>query len=296
VTLVGTTTLNGSDTGLALARARAATVRDYLRRAWAIDDARIGVDARALPARPSDTTSADGRAENRRVEIVVDDPDVLAPVVTADTLRSVTPPIIRFRPAVTGAIDAASWRIAATQRDATLTSFEGAGPLPDSLDWDTNADQLAVPDASDSLRYALRVVDRAGKEVVARGALPVEVVTLQRKREERVGDRVIDRYSLILFDYDRSDLDAANARIAQEIGRHITPQATVTVSGHTDRMGDEAHNQRLSEDRARSLATALGIAPERASGDGEHPLLYDNDLPEGRFYSRTVTVIVETPR
>jgi hypothetical protein len=28
---------------------------------------------------------------------------------------------------------------------------------------------------------------------------------------------------------------------------------------------------------------------------GETMPLYDNELPEGRFYSRTVNVIVETP-
>ena len=47
--------------------------------------------------------------------------------------------------------------------------------------------------------------------------------------------------------------------------------------------------------RADAAAQALGIPVKEAVGRGEKELLYDNDLPEGRYYCRTVTVIVETP-
>jgi outer membrane protein OmpA-like peptidoglycan-associated protein len=296
VTLVGCNTASGAETGArGLSRARAAAVREYLRTVWSIDTARVRVEARDLPALPSDTATADGRAENRRVEIIVDERAVLAPVVTADTLRTVTPPVVRFRPGVAADAGVARWQLAATQRGAVVKSLEGEGVPPTSIDWETNEDQLRIPNADDSLRYQLRVEDRVGKVSLAGGALPVNLITLRRKREERIGDRVIDRYSLILFEYDRSDLDAINADIAADIRSRITSDATVTVTGHTDRIGDETYNQRLSEDRARNVARALGIAPERASGLGERRLLYDNELPEGRFYSRTVSIVVETP-
>jgi hypothetical protein len=34
----------------------------------------------------------------------------------------------------------------------------------------------------------------------------------------------------------------------------------------------------------------------RHEGVGESTLLYPNDSPEGRFYCRTVQVLIETPR
>ena len=42
-------------------------------------------------------------------------------------------------------------------------------------------------------------------------------------------------------------------------------------------------------------ARALGIAGASVAGIGEQDPLYDNALPEGRFYNRTVDIVVETP-
>ena len=39
----------------------------------------------------------------------------------------------------------------------------------------------------------------------------------------------------------------------------------------------------------------LFLSKDNAKGLGESVLLYDNDIPEGRFYCRTVEVILETP-
>ncbi|HVK36939.1 MAG TPA: OmpA family protein [Candidatus Kapabacteria bacterium] len=294
VTLIGCSAASGADTSMALSRARAVAVRDYLRSVWGISDDRLRVEARSLPSKPSDSTTLDGRQENRRVEIVTDDAEILAPVVTLDTLRSVTPPIVRFRTTASAGADAA-WRVDVRQHGAVIRAFEGSGPPPAYIDWNTNADQHAVPSAGDSLQYALRVTGRDAREAVAAEALAVNVVTLRRKREERIGDRVIDRYSLILFDFDRAALEGVNLAIAQDVRSRIGPGANVSVTGSTDRIGDEAYNEKLSLERARNVAKILDVAPERVSGLGERSLLFDNELPEGRFYSRTVTIVVETP-
>lgn len=295
VTLVGCNAASLADTGMGLSRARALAVREYLRSTWGIDTSRMRIETRALPSKPSDSSTADGRAENRRVEILSDEPALLTPVVTLDTLRSVTPPLIRFRVSATGIEPPADWRIEVAQHGSVIRSFDGVEPLPAAIDWNTNADQLAVPSAGDSLHYALRVIGRGGVEARAEGALAVNVVTLRRKREERIGDRVIDRYSLILFDFDRATIEGLNAKIVEDIRARIAPGATVSVTGSTDRIGEEAYNERLSQERARNVARLLGVAPERVAGVGESNPPYDNDLPEGRFYSRTVTIVVETP-
>ena len=67
------------------------------------------------------------------------------------------------------------------------------------------------------------------------------------------------------------------------------------IVGYTDRLGEEQHNQELSAQRALSTARALGVPTSSASGAGESQLLFDNNLPEGRFYSRTVNVTIKTP-
>jgi outer membrane protein OmpA-like peptidoglycan-associated protein len=67
------------------------------------------------------------------------------------------------------------------------------------------------------------------------------------------------------------------------------------VNGYTDKLGDEEINERISERRARSVARRLNIPGAKVEGLGESELLYDNDLPEGRYYCRTVQIIIETP-
>ncbi|HRS02270.1 MAG TPA: OmpA family protein, partial [Bacteroidota bacterium] len=62
---------------------------------------------------------------------------------------------------------------------------------------------------------------------------------------------------------------------------------------HTDRIGDDSYNLKLSDARAKSTAAVLKNKNVEAYGVGEQNLLYDNTTPEGRFYCRTVQVIVK---
>ena len=55
------------------------------------------------------------------------------------------------------------------------------------------------------------------------------------------------------------------------------------------------YNQKLSAQRARSTERFIGVSNADVRGLGRSVLLYNNALPEGRFYSRTVTVVVTTP-
>ena len=60
------------------------------------------------------------------------------------------------------------------------------------------------------------------------------------------------------------------------------------------RTGDANYNKKLSLDRADATKKALGINNAITNGIGNEELLYNNDLPEGRFYCRTVNIIVKT--
>jgi outer membrane protein OmpA-like peptidoglycan-associated protein len=78
------------------------------------------------------------------------------------------------------------------------------------------------------------------------------------------------------------------------------PQATVEIVGHTDNIGKESYNLKLSERRAlavyKLLAAAYGEAPAeriRYSGVGPNTPLFDNLSPEARSFNRTVTITLE---
>jgi outer membrane protein OmpA-like peptidoglycan-associated protein len=70
--------------------------------------------------------------------------------------------------------------------------------------------------------------------------------------------------------------------------------------GSTDNLGELSHNQELSTQRAENVRDLiLADKPDSkitsTKGIGPSNLLYDNHLPEGRYYCRTVRVEVATP-
>lgn len=124
--------------------------------------------------------------------------------------------------------------------------------------------------------------------------VPVRQITIRKKRVERIADREIDRYRLILFEFNDAGVKGQNAAIVDLIKRRITPASTVTITGFTDNIGTASYNRELARQRAERTATSLGqplSTIKAATAQAPFPL----DLPEGRAYARTVTVVVETP-
>ncbi len=72
------------------------------------------------------------------------------------------------------------------------------------------------------------------------------------------------------------------------------PAMTVQIDGHTDSVGTDAYNQKLSERRANAvmkyLVNQVGISADRltAVGHGEAKPAYPNDTPENRSKNRRV--------
>lgn len=295
IRLVGTNAGVGEEeNSTELSRRRAESVRDYLRDAWGIETRRMTLDARALPATPSNTTEAYGQEENRRVEISSTSPAILAPITLGDTIRTATPPTIRFRPHVDATAGIARWTITATQDGETLKKIEGEGAPPESIDWRIDLESETMPRAPGRMLYAMEIVDRAGNtQATTPAIIDVEQVTVQRKRLERVAEAEIERYGLILFDFDKAELRPEHRALLAEIAAGIDTASTVTVRGYTDRTGDPIRNRQLAEQRARAAADALGLPAGQVRVEAVDIPPYDNALPDGRFYSRTVVVEVK---
>jgi outer membrane protein OmpA-like peptidoglycan-associated protein len=79
------------------------------------------------------------------------------------------------------------------------------------------------------------------------------------------------------------------------IQKRIQPDSKISITGHTDRVGEFNHNLELSVTRAKALSSGIKSDNILLYGMGENELLYDNDTPEGRFYCRRVDVVIETP-
>ncbi len=75
------------------------------------------------------------------------------------------------------------------------------------------------------------------------------------------------------------------------------PQLRIRIVGHTDNVGSDQFNLKLSEGRALSVKDALvkrGVAPERIEtlGMGKHQPIATNDTEEGRAQNRRVELVI----
>ena len=104
----------------------------------------------------------------------------------------------------------------------------------------------------------------------------------------------------VLFEFDRARLTPESKSTTRDIAKVLRdyPQRRVAIEGHTDSVGSNEYNDRLSEARARSVAYALedeGVSSRRVSvrGFGETRPIASNDTASGRARNRRVEVIIE---
>jgi outer membrane protein OmpA-like peptidoglycan-associated protein len=103
----------------------------------------------------------------------------------------------------------------------------------------------------------------------------------------------------ILFDVDSDTLRPESTPVLEEIRDTLVEHGDLrlVIQGHTDATGDDAHNQDLSERRARAVVAwlvAQGVAGERlsAEGKGESEPVADNETAAGRAQNRRVVLRV----
>jgi OOP family OmpA-OmpF porin len=104
------------------------------------------------------------------------------------------------------------------------------------------------------------------------------------------------------FDFDKATIRPDASAVLEEAARTLNeePSIDVSVEGHTDAMGTDAYNQRLSEARAaavRARLVELGVNPSRLSarGFGESEPVASNATDEGRAQNRRVELKVVGP-
>jgi outer membrane protein OmpA-like peptidoglycan-associated protein len=304
ITLTGCNDNTGPEKGnRKLSILRAGAVRDYLQSVWVISPGRFHVESRDLPKMPSTSRLEEGRAENRRVEISSHDLAILAVIKSTYLATRTDTSTLTARPVVNAAHGVASWTVAAANSKEKLGEQAGEGMPPGEIKVPLNTGNLNEMATGGDITVRMGVKDRKGQELTLT-ASPVKVNFIQTSEQmaKKQDFRVQEKYALILFDFDSDAIDARNQEIVNAIVGRIRelPQATVEIVGHTDTIGKENYNIKLSERRAlavyKLLKEAYGEDPgERVTykGVGPNDPLYDNSTPEGRAFNRTVAITLE---
>lgn len=281
----------------ALATARAKSITSYLQRRWGIADARLKSRSSDRPALVSNEQYPMGVEENRRVELTSSDGTILDPVVHTRFNEYVpVQPHHDFSVDIQNPAQAQSWAFDVHHHERGLGARSGSEAPPQLISFDLTQeiiDKLGpVLGRTDTLNASLLIRQRNGNPVTALTTFPVV---------KTVSNYEVSRLSLIVFDFDRAVISEQNQNMMRRVVTSAASEGSVaTIVGSTDRLGELYHNMNLSADRAKSVEIFVRlVAPSlkitEVKGIGPAIIPYSNDLPEGRFYCRTVSLTITTP-
>ena len=300
ITLVGCNDNLGSEKdNIELSMSRANAIKRYLVYAWDIERHRVKVTARNLPIIPSSQTIAEGQAENRRVEIVVDAGTLLEPIYVEKNELLATPEKVDFNINAISDKPMKSWTFNITQNGKVLKQFVGNKTGRNTVSWNWLNDNNLLPQNDKPIHYLGVIYTTDGDSAVSRfSEIPVkEVILTSSSAEQQIGNKVFEKMTLLWYDFNNANLSPHNTEILTTIFPKITPDVRVSVDGHTDIIGSDATNLSLSRNRAKAVHDILKKNSRaknyKYQGFGKTNPLYDNLLPEGRFYNRSVQVTIE---
>ena len=151
---------------------------------------------------------------------------------------------------------------------------------------------------------------KEGADEIYYPAIVGDPVSIGKQKQEKsqpiqvrkTSDGVTISLNSILFDVDKKDLKPEAKKEIEAIAEILNqyPEREIRITGHTDNQGKPAYNQKLSEDRARTVLESLrekGVKSERMSfqGLGDTMPIDTNETEEGRARNRRVeiTLVVE---
>ena len=302
IQIVGCNSNRGEERGKTdLSRSRAEAVRAYLKYIWGIDGSRMEIAARNQPAAASSSGSMEGRQENQRVEVYSESPALLDVVKSTYVQEICDTENFLIQPRINSAYEIDRWTIKLNGDGRSIESLSGDGDIEPAYRLSLTDVGLGKLSAYQTVTADIEVTDRKGQTASAKADADVRFIKREERSAQKEGYRVLEKYALILFDFNRAEIREKNRDVIDRIVDRIkeVPTARISIVGHTDIIGQEAYNLDLSSRRAKAAYDMIlaGGVPEgdniSYNGIGPHDALFDNQLPEGRALNRTVTVTLE---
>lgn len=298
ITVTGTNSNNGVEqNNITLSEERANSVRDYLLNEWGIAPDRISSKSRNLPSVPGNPETADGSQENQRAEITSDSYELMKPVFLKDIVKVSNPPTINFKPEVssTNKRSEIDYNLEIKQGNNILRNVSNTEIGTGGYTWDILEEPQ--PLFEEPIEITLNAKDQYGNNASDLKTTQVQQLTIKKKRYELKDDNRIEKFALIVFDFDKATLSDRHKKVLDDIKTRIDSNSQITIEGYTDRIGTADYNKQLALKRAEEVKNYINADESKVTvkAIGQDQLLYDNDLPQGRNYSRTVLVKIITP-
>ncbi len=145
------------------------------------------------------------------------------------------------------------------------------------------------------------------KQEIARNQQLIDELKKKNLEAKETERGVVVNLPDVLFEFGKADLTGDARTKVRSISEVLDNQAKgrrVSIEGHTDSIGSDAYNQKLSERRAENVASALengGVSAQRVTAKGygkRYPVAPNtnsdgSDNPAGRAKNRRVEVVIE---
>lgn len=265
--------------GITLAARRAENVARILVN-LGVDRNRIETTSSVLPRVPSNQDYAEGRAENRRVDIVVRNAP-LQEWVSVERFAKLRG-VITVLPVVTGSTDGISnMKIRVGSKDTTVNST-------------TDRAQVRVEESLDpqATSTRLRLVGEIAGSYNERDTT-IDITGLPRRQIDLATE---DFDAVLRFDYNSAVLSDDVKLLLRQLVERIPSGKTIVISGSADILGTDQRNKELSEQRARTTEQYL----RSVARDKSFTYVVDTTTdrfgdvsPQGRFLNRSIRLRVK---
>jgi len=298
--------LSGSSMeGLEDGKTMAETIKRYLVNTFGIDTSRIITEGRINPRKPSAQSGQTHdlallRESDHRVSIWSTSPDLMmefqsgpeAPLKPVEIIAIQEAPLdsyVSFN--VKGSQEAfSSWSLEIKDEEGSIQHF---GPYDKEQ---VNLPGKSILGAKPEGNFKVMMIGNAknGRTVIKDTTLHM-TLWVPSQREEGM------RFSVI-FEFNESKvINIYEKYLTEIIIPKIPAGGTVIIHGHTDIIGDVYYNQRLSLARANDVKSILQTGLSKAGrndvkfkvfgfGADQNLAPFENNLPEERFYNRTVII------
>lgn len=271
-----------------LALARAESIKTILVE-LGVTASQIEVKNGLLPPKYSSNDGEYGNAENRRVELSSNDNSVLSPIVIETELDNTTETPLYLLPNTKNEL------IESQYFEITYEGSTKKYPL-ESLENINNRKVQSVL----KFPFSLLTTSKFIKNNITQKNLDVTLVSLYKDSIQKTTKSITvmvkdtslvenEVLSVLLFDYDSAEItEQMRLQLQSYTSRDFTNK-TLKFIGTTDVIGSPQYNKELSLKRANSIST-LFSGKKEIIGFGPDNTTFNNNLPEGRFYSRTVKI------
>ncbi len=173
-------------------------------------------------------------------------------------------------------------------------SFSGTGKIPEEIKWDGLGENKDIVESAADYYLQLEATDSAGNTSVSKkDKVQIDILVIVTERGLKM------RISNIEFKFDSAKILKKGTSILDRVYEILQKyeKYDVIIEGHTDNIGEDDYNLKLSEKRAKAVLDYLedkGIEKKKMQfvGMGESVPLYNNDTKENRRRNRRVEFLL----